>query len=810
MIKTHCFQSRRIIFYSMAICMGVASASPAAMAQEKTTLNLATRLGNLEKRIEKERIKENIPGVAIAVVKDDKVIFSKGFGLSEIESNRRVTPETLFAIGSTTKAFTSTLIGMLVDESKMNWDDPVDKHIPEFRLKIDTGDEKVTVRDLLCHRTGFTRMGILWTGGSLTPTELFDHAATAEPYADFREKFLYNNVMYTLAGHAAGNAAGSDWSSLVATRIFDELNMSNTNASMSAAQKDERLAKGYRWNEEKQRHIRLPMRNIDLIGPAGSINSNVKDMAQWVRFQLGSGKFQDKQLLSSEMHAETWKQQIKMTPNVGYALGWMRQEWNGETVIEHGGSIDGFAAQVSLLPEHNLGYVLLTNVSETTLRQKSIDIVFDSLVGGGSDDSGNVKRSEVVGLLGKYVANFGSWRDDRFTVLIKDGKLGIDIPRQQIYELKTPDATGKWEFALTNQIAVSFRMDKDDKSISLTMYQNGFEFECSREGVEYGAEVPLKELQPLLGVYRDENKNFNVQVVITNNRLAIKQPNGGVFELSPLDAENKWAMRANKERLQFRFNKTEDEAITSMTRFETGKEFEMLRVANDLAAPTYNVDAVIKKMLKGYGAENLTNFGHVSLTGKMTFVHQGAQGKVTLLISGADRYRSDTDLGKLGYIKLAFDGKRGWSDTSFSPFEELSGTRLKQFRFEHPLWILQNWRKVYDSVTIVSNEEIKGEKVILLKLSAKGIPSRTLAVNVESGLVVLENTAAIAPGIGLYPVTTSYSDYRKVNGIMIPFRLASSTLDTGEIVTQFENSTTLDELPDAAFRMTPPSNQTEK
>ncbi|MEO2007974.1 MAG: serine hydrolase domain-containing protein [Pirellulaceae bacterium] len=810
MIKKQCAESRRRFFCSVAICFGVAIASPAAFAQEKVTDDLVTRLGNLEKRIEEERMKQHIPGLAIAVIKDDKVVFSRGFGYSDIETDHRVTPETLFAVGSTTKAFTATLIGMLADDSKMSWDDPVARHIPEFRLKIDTGDEKVTVRDLLCHRTGFTRMGVLWAAGRLTRLEVIEHAATAAPYADFREKFLYNNVMYMAAGHAAGKAADSDWESLVASRIFDALNMSDTTTSITVAQKDERLAKGYLWNEEKQRHKRLPMRNLDLIGPAGSINSNVKDMAEWVRFQLGRGKYEGKQLLSPEMHAETWKQQIEMTPGAGYGLGWMLQEWNGKKVIEHGGSIDGFAAQITLLPEHNLGYVLLANVSETPLRQKSIDIVFDSLVGAASDDSGNVKRDEVVGLLGKYVANFGSWRDERFTVLIKDGKLGIDIPRQRVYEIKAPGAKGKWVFALTNQIAVSFRKDDDGKSISLTMYQNGFEFECSREGVEYEAEVPLKELQTLLGAYRDEKRDFNVKVVILNNRLAIEQPDGGLFELAPPDDEKKWAMRANKKRLQFRFNKAEDGSIRSMTRFDKDKEFEMPRVANDLEAPIPTVDALITQMLKGYGAENIADLGHVRLTGKMAFVHQGVHGKVTQLISGVDRYMSDIDLGKPGYIRMAYDGKRGWSDTAFAPFEELSGPRLKQLRYEHPLWILQNWREVYDGAAIVRSEEVDGEKVFLLKLSAKGIPTRTLAVSAESGLVLMEKTAVIAPGIGPYPVTNIYTDYRAVNGVMLPFKIVSKTLPSGEIVTQFEGSTTLDELPDSAFRLTPPSNHRDK
>jgi len=638
MIKNKCVASRSRFFIGWAICLGVVSASAAVFGQDKGIDDLATRLGNLEKRIEEERKNQHIPGLAIAVVKDDKVILAKGFGYSDMEADQSVTPETLFAIGSTTKAFTATLIGMLADEPGIDWDDPVEKHIPEFRLNVDTGNDKVTIRDLLCHRTGFTRMSILWAGGRLTRSEVIEFAATAKPFGGFRKQFLYNNVMYMAAGHAAGKAANSDWESLVAARILKPLNMMDSTTSIIDAQADKRLAKGYRWNEDRQEYDRLPMRNLDLIGPAGSINSNVKDMAQWVRFQLGKGEYEGQRLISSKAHAETWKQQIEMAPGVGYGLGWMLREWNGNKVIEHGGSIDGFAAQVTLLPAHNLGYVLLANVSTTPLQQKSIDIVFDSLVGAVSDDSETAKTGDVGGLLGKYVANFATFRDARFTVLRKNGKLAIDVPGQRVYELKAPNSNGKWVFALTDQIAITFHVDGDGKSSSLTMYQSGFEFECPREGVEVKAEVPLAELQPLLGTYRDEKNKINVKVIIINNRLAIEQPGGGVFELVRRGDDQGWALRANKDRLQIKFNKAEDGSIRSMTRFESGKKVEMPRVATGEEDSIPTVEALIRKMRDGYGADKVAEFGHVRLTGTVDFVHQGGSGTATLLISGVDRF----------------------------------------------------------------------------------------------------------------------------------------------------------------------------
>ena len=786
-----------------AICLGLAITSQAALGQESTPDPLATRLAILEKRIEEERRKHHIPGVAIAVVKGDKVVLSRGFGYSDLKKKKAVTPETLFAIGSSTKAITAVLIGMLADDSRMSWDDPVEKHIPGFRLKVDTGDERVTIRDLLCHRTGYTRMSILWASGRLTQEEVLKLAGTAEPYAGFRKRFQYNNIMYMAAGLAAGQAADGDWESLVAARILKPLKMTDSTTSIAEAQKDERLAKGYLWMKDREKHKRLPMRDLDLIGPAGSINSNVKDMAQWVRFQLGRGVYQGKRLLAAETHAETWKQQIEIAPGRGYGLGWMLEEWNGKQVVQHGGNIDGFSAQVALLPEHDLGFVLLANLSTTPLQSQSIDLVFTALVGDVTRDSENVKRKEVAPLLGKYVANFGMWRDERFTVLIKNGRLAIDVPGQRAFELKAPDSKGKWYFALTNQIAVSFRNDDGGKSVSLTMYQSGFEFECPREGVEYKPEVPLKELQPLVGAYRDEKRKVTIKVIIQNNRLAISMPGGESLELSSPDDEGKWALRANKTVMQVRFNKANDGSIRSMTRLRKGKELQMPRVAVDSQEAIPTVEELLEQIRAGYGADKVAGLGNVRMTGTVDFVHQGGRGKAMLLIAGLDRYLSALDLGSLGHVKTAYDGKRGWVDTAFSPFEKLSGPRLKQLRFNHPLWLLNDWQKTYDSAAIVRSGSVDGEKVFLLKLSGKELPSRILYVSAKSGLVLREKTAQIVPGLGQIPVTVNFSDYRTVNGVKLPFKIVEKGPESGETLTQYETATTPDKLSKRAFRLTP-------
>lgn len=771
--------------------------------------DLGPRLAALEKRIESARLRLHIPGLALAVVKDGEVVFAKGFGVADLETKRRVTPETIFAIGSTTKAFTSTLVGMLADDGVLAWDDPVRKHLPDFALEIDTGDSEVTLRDLLAHRTGFTRMGALWASGRLSREEAIRAAARAKPFGAFRKQFLYSNVMYMIAGHAAGRAAGSSWEALLERRILQPLGMRSSSTSIRVAQKDARLAKGYIWEENKRAHRHLPMRNLDMIGPAGSINSNVVDMAKWVRFQLGRGEVEGKRHVAAATLAETWTSQIEIASGVGYGMGWMLRTWNGKKVVEHGGSIDGFAAQVSLLPEEALGYVLLANVSATPLQQDSIALVFDAILADSTDEVADTSREDVRPLLGKYVANFGSWNDARFTVLMNDGKLAIDVPGQRIYDLEKPDKDGKRSFTLTDEIAVSFKIDEDGRAISLTMHQSGFDWECMREGVTAEPEVPLEKLQAYSGQYRDPKTDRRVTVEVRNNRLVIVDRNRG-FELAAPDEDGKWAMRANKARLQVRFNESEDGSIRSMTRFQNGREVEMPRVQGAANEGAMTVDGLLALVRKGYGAGRVADLGHVQLHGKVHFVHQGVHGEATQLLSGIDRLSFHIDLGKIGDVRGVYDGERGWQRSSFAPFRELYGPALTQLRYKHPLWILQNWRRACDHVSIIGRATVDGQEAHLLRLSGQNVPARTVAVSVKSGLVLMEKTVEVASGLTQYPVTVQYSDYRPVRGVMMPFKIVSRATEMGEIVTQYETATTPKRVPEDAFRLVPRAREPGK
>ena len=315
-----------------------------------------------------------VPGLAMTIVKDGKVIFSEGFGYRDVKNKLKVTPQTLFAIGSCSKAFTATSLGILVDEGKVDWDKPVRNYLPTFKMYDLFTTERMTPRDLVTHRSGLPRHELAWYNSPASRKELFERLQYLEPNKDFRTTFQYQNLMFMTAGYLAGEIAGTTWENFVKTRIFDPLGMTSSNFSVNDSQKAPDFS--FPYAEKKDVVVEIPFRNIDAIGPAGSINSNVTDMAKWVMLQLAKGKFGDKQIISeagiSQLHTPQMAMQDAILPGMeksneftyeSYGMGWFIDNYRGHLFLQHGGGIDGFTALVCFFPRENIGMVALSNLN---------------------------------------------------------------------------------------------------------------------------------------------------------------------------------------------------------------------------------------------------------------------------------------------------------------------------------------------------------------------------------------------------------------------------------------------------------------
>src|SRR5688572_13794072 len=250
----------------------------------------------------------NAPGVTIAVVEKNKVIYTGGFGYRDYEKKLPVTENTLFAIGSCTKAFTSSMLGMLEKEGKLTLDKPVRDYLPELVFKNDYTNKHATLRDMMSHRTGLPRHDYSWYGSTASRNELLERVRYQEPSFELREKYQYNNFMFMAQGIVIEKITGKSWEENMRERIFKPLGMNNTNVSVIDMEKaaDRSLAYSSAGNKIKA----IPYRNIDAIGPAGSINSSAKDMANWLITWINDGKFNGKEIIPTGYRVQAITSQI--------------------------------------------------------------------------------------------------------------------------------------------------------------------------------------------------------------------------------------------------------------------------------------------------------------------------------------------------------------------------------------------------------------------------------------------------------------------------------------------------------------------
>jgi CubicO group peptidase (beta-lactamase class C family) len=357
----------------------------------------------------------HVPGLAIAVVKDDSLVFARGYGVTRIGKSAPVTEHTRFAIGSTTKAMTVAALAMLVDEGKLHWDDRVTDYLPELRLYDPYATSQLTIRDLLTHRTGLPGTDLLWIipENQLTLPEMIQRLRYVKPASSFRSEWEYQNVMYAIAGGIVAKVSGMPWERFVRTRIFNPLGMTETIPLVSETIGQPNVATPHAEVHDTVRVI--PVRTTDAIAPAGSVWSSVSDMSRWMRFVLDSGRIGTTRLIKPATFREIVAPEIRapMTeypalelaqPHFfSYALGWFVQDYHGQTVWMHTGSIDGMCAIIGLIPEQRIGVYVLENLDHAELRHALMYKVFD-MYNATHEAPGNPSRDWSADLKALFAA----------------------------------------------------------------------------------------------------------------------------------------------------------------------------------------------------------------------------------------------------------------------------------------------------------------------------------------------------------------------------------------------------------------------
>jgi CubicO group peptidase (beta-lactamase class C family) len=358
--------------------------SPLAIAVLVSTVSLFAQTApppDLDSYVANSMKTFEVPGMAVAIVKDGKIAVAKGYGVRKLGDPTPVDDHTMFAIGSNTKAFTTAALATLVDEGKLSWDDPVYQRLPGFVMYDPYVSHEMTIRDLLTHRSG---MGLgegdllFWPHSTYTREQIIYKLRFMKPTSSFRSHYAYDNLLYMTAGQIIPAVTGTSWDAFMRQYIFGPIHMNDTNVSNSAFKPTDNYAFPHSSRVDGKLQV-IQFENLDNVGPAGSINSCAADMAKWVLLQLNHGKFADydSRLFSEQQSKEMWSPQTILPvgnpppPLAGlkanfadYALGWSLRDYHGRKLVGHTGGVGGFVSRVMLAPEENLGVVVLTNAEE--------------------------------------------------------------------------------------------------------------------------------------------------------------------------------------------------------------------------------------------------------------------------------------------------------------------------------------------------------------------------------------------------------------------------------------------------------------
>jgi len=424
------------------------------------------QISHLDSYFQKSLTEWKIPGMAIAIVNADSLVFSKGYGYSNIQKNKKVDGNTLFAVASNSKAVTATAVAKLVEEGKIKWDDKVIHHLPYFKMYNDYVTNNFTIADLLCHRSGLVTFSgdLLWYGTTKTPEQIITAQQYLKPQYEFRTTFGYSNIAYLTAGELIKKISGKSWQAYIKDNFITPLGMNRTLTSTNQIPNTNNIATPYFFEDGKNHELKWV--NWDNIAPAGGLISSVNDFAKWLQLNIKRGELDGKKYFSTQSFNKLTTPHVnftvgKNTENVNfksYGLGWSLQDYEGFKVVSHGGGYDGMISKTFFIPEKKIGVVILTNNLNwipSALTNKVLDVILANKLNGKDwssnylsykkyqDSVSNKKTIENENLRGKLnkkhlkLSEFtGTYKDKMYgtiTVTLKNETLHFTMDETPIF-----------------------------------------------------------------------------------------------------------------------------------------------------------------------------------------------------------------------------------------------------------------------------------------------------------------------------------------------------------------------------------------
>lgn len=595
-----------LFFFSIAI---------SSFAQVNKTIVTADDFSGIDSLLNQVLKDQHVAGFAVAVVKGDKVIYSKGFGYRDVANKKPVTPNTLFAIGSSTKAFTASLLGLLEKEGKLTFEDKATDHLPQLRFYTEEMNSQITLRDLMAHRTGISRYDHSWIlFNTANRDSIINRVKYMKPTAAVRQKWLYNNFMYLAQGMVVEKISGKTWEQNIQEKFFVPLEMTRSNTSIKALEADSNAALPY-VTAKGGVIKKIDYYNINGMEPAGSINSSVNEMANWLKVWISGGSYNNKEILPSDYVREAASSQMVITPALpgkhgdvylaNYGLGWMISSYRGHYMVEHGGNINGFSASAAFYPTDRIGIVVLTNqnssvvpgvvrnsIADRIFKLKKIDWNGDAKAAATAaakneeEVSRNKKKQAILNTspshpLKDYVGSFenpayGSIKvsldKDRLYAMAGDNKVLLKHLHYDVFEPKSINKDGVVD---TAEVKIGFNFLGDQMG---KIQRIAIQFEGEAAPVEFNFKpelkvLPLQELERYTGDY--SLGEMTVKVFLKGTTLVVFVPGQPEYE-TVATGDATFVLKMLKD-YSVKFESAGDKKANSMTFIQPNGSFKAQR-----------------------------------------------------------------------------------------------------------------------------------------------------------------------------------------------------------------------------------------
>jgi len=770
-------------FFSLLLLLSLVVAPSAqhivAQTAVASTEAYSKALAEIEAKTESRRNALGIPGMSLVIVKDGKVIYMKGLGYRDFDRKIAVTPDTQFPIGSATKAFTALSVLISADQGKLSLDDSPKKVLPFFKMYDPDADKGITIRDLLSHSSGLNRTDLAMVTGKLNRAELIQVAAQAKPGAKFREKFLYQNIMFTAAGEIVSQVQKEEWEKWVPKNIFKPLGMTNSSMLIAEMLKAKDHSLGYDYNFDTKATRLLPFREIKEVAPAGSINSSARDMAEWLKFALSGGVANGKRIVSEKGFEEWLKPQMKRDAagKSSYGLGWFIDTWNGKKVVQHGGNIDGFNSLVAMIPEEKLGFVMLTNVTGSPLGQELMPIIFGSLTAKPAESTVPVPAEKEAGTYRIEAAGID------IGVTWADGKLTMNVPGQPAYTLER--VSGR-----------KYKLAGAPDGFFITFGDNTAYLEQPQGNVTMPRVVGGKVVAKPSEASTAARELLGEYVGPRGGKVAIKQEADGKITFN-LSGQMPYTL-IDKSKDVYSMSPLPDAYFMTAKRDASGKqisvvvsqpegEFEFKR-EDKSAKPTIAIDDLQAKAIAAAGGEaNWRKINSRITESTIDMESQGVQGRSISWSKAPNKAASETKLlalGKeIGSSWEYFDGTGGGQALTFMSGDNYSGTALNDARNLADFYSMLDWQAKYKKVEVVGTSEVGGEDAYIVSFEPKAGSTFTEFYSTTTFLLLRrEGINVSSTGGPSLPYTITFSDYREIDGIKLPYKTVSYNIGMGNII----------------------------